>query len=112
MESPGTAPGSDPLITSAFMFIVPRDRCYISVCFAIEKGHAETFKVSGPFSSKENGSAQHMDRGVIAENDDLAAVFNRVIAAPVQFGQKQIPAGKAFNIPRFTSDDLSIPRGF
>ena len=25
MESPGTAPGSDPRITSAFMFIVPRD---------------------------------------------------------------------------------------
>ena len=25
VESPGTAPGSDPLITSAFMFIVPKD---------------------------------------------------------------------------------------
>ena len=31
MESPGTAPGSDPLITSAFMFIVPKDRTYIGV---------------------------------------------------------------------------------
>ena len=25
VETPGTAPGSDPLITSAFMFIVPKD---------------------------------------------------------------------------------------
>ena len=25
METPGTAPGSDPLITSAFMSIVPKD---------------------------------------------------------------------------------------
>ncbi len=29
MEPPGTAPGSDPLITSAFMSIVPKDRIYI-----------------------------------------------------------------------------------
>ena len=26
MEPPGTAPGSDPLITSAFMSIVPKDK--------------------------------------------------------------------------------------
>ncbi len=26
VEPPGTAPGSDPLITSAFMSIVPKDR--------------------------------------------------------------------------------------
>ena len=25
VETPGTAPGSDPLIASAFMFIVPKD---------------------------------------------------------------------------------------
>jgi hypothetical protein len=30
VESPGTAPGSDPLITSAFMFIVPRDKSNIA----------------------------------------------------------------------------------
>ena len=30
MESPGTAPGSDPLITSAFMSIVPKDNLNIS----------------------------------------------------------------------------------
>ena len=29
VEPPGTAPGSDPLITSAFMSIVPKDRIYI-----------------------------------------------------------------------------------
>ena len=29
MEPPGTAPGSDPLITSAFMSIVPKDIPYI-----------------------------------------------------------------------------------
>ncbi len=29
MEPPGTAPGSDPLITSAFMSIVPKDPIYI-----------------------------------------------------------------------------------
>ncbi len=29
MEPPGTAPGSDPLITSAFMSIVPKDDSYI-----------------------------------------------------------------------------------
>ena len=29
MEPPGTAPGSDPRITSAFMFIVPKDSCNI-----------------------------------------------------------------------------------
>lgn len=29
MEPPGTAPGSDPLITSAFMSIVPKDISYI-----------------------------------------------------------------------------------
>ncbi len=29
MESPGTAPGSDPFITSAFMSIVPKDMTYI-----------------------------------------------------------------------------------
>ncbi|GIT87324.1 hypothetical protein ROBYS_23400 [Roseobacter sp. OBYS 0001] len=34
VESPGTAPGSDPLITSAFMFIVPRDIDYIGEVFA------------------------------------------------------------------------------
>ena len=26
METPGTAPGSDPFITSAFMSIVPKDK--------------------------------------------------------------------------------------
>jgi len=26
VESPGTAPGSDPIITSAFMSIVPKDK--------------------------------------------------------------------------------------
>ena len=30
MEPPGTAPGSDPLITSAFMSIVPKDSSDIS----------------------------------------------------------------------------------
>ena len=30
VEPPGTAPGSDPLITSAFMSIVPKDPSYIS----------------------------------------------------------------------------------
>ena len=29
MEPPGTAPGSDPLIASAFMSIVPKDILYI-----------------------------------------------------------------------------------
>jgi len=29
VEPPGTAPGSDPLITSAFMSIVPKDMIYI-----------------------------------------------------------------------------------
>ncbi len=29
MEPPGTAPGSNPLITSAFMSIVPKDTPYI-----------------------------------------------------------------------------------
>ena len=29
VEPPGTAPGSDPLITSAFMSIVPKDTFYI-----------------------------------------------------------------------------------
>ncbi len=33
MEPPGTAPGSDPLITSAFMSIVPKDNIYIGEDF-------------------------------------------------------------------------------
>ncbi len=38
VESPGTAPGSDPLITSAFMFIVPKDKFNIGTDRRIEKG--------------------------------------------------------------------------
>ncbi len=30
MEPPGTAPGSDPLIASAFITIVPKDLTYIA----------------------------------------------------------------------------------
>ena len=36
MEPPGTAPGSDPLMTSAFMSIVPKDRTDVAgegACF-------------------------------------------------------------------------------
>ena len=40
MEPPGTAPGSDPLMTSAFMSIVPKDRSEIT-------GGAGCFKYSG-----------------------------------------------------------------
>jgi hypothetical protein len=35
VELPGTAPGSDPCITSAFMTIVPRDNIVI-MCFGKE----------------------------------------------------------------------------
>ncbi len=38
METPGTAPGSEPLITSAFMSIVPKDRVYIGADEVFEKG--------------------------------------------------------------------------
>ena len=38
VESPGTAPGSDPLMTSAFMFIVPKDNVYIGGDGAFGKG--------------------------------------------------------------------------
>ena len=31
VETPGTAPGSDPLITSAFMSIVPKDKIDLSI---------------------------------------------------------------------------------
>jgi len=82
------------------------------VCCAIEKGRAETFKVSGPFSFKENGSPQNANRGVIAEDHHLATVFNRMISASVELGQKEFPACETFYIPRFTPDDLSVPRGF
>jgi hypothetical protein len=29
VESPGTAPGSNPFITSAFISIVPKDKLYV-----------------------------------------------------------------------------------
>ncbi len=38
METPGTAPGSDPLITSAFMSIVPKDTLYIGLALNGRKG--------------------------------------------------------------------------
>jgi len=38
VESPGTAPGSDPLITWAFMSIVPKDNLYIGRLGRVEKG--------------------------------------------------------------------------
>ncbi len=37
MESPGTAPGSDPFITSAFMFIVPKDDVHLATCVTLYK---------------------------------------------------------------------------
>ncbi len=38
VEPPGTAPGSDPLITSAFMSIVPKDSSYIGGKRLLAKG--------------------------------------------------------------------------
>ena len=38
VEPPGTAPGSDPLITSAFMSIVPKDSSYIGGKRQLAKG--------------------------------------------------------------------------
>ena len=40
MEPPGTAPGSDPLITSAFMSIVPKDTGDIGEVFGNLKRQA------------------------------------------------------------------------
>ena len=46
MESPGTAPGSDPLITSAFMFIVPKDTPDIvglrDICNMVRRGSLQS----------------------------------------------------------------------
>ena len=39
METPGTAPGSDPLITSAFMSIVPKDALNIGSLLSKGKGN-------------------------------------------------------------------------
>jgi hypothetical protein len=38
VETPGTAPGSDPLITSAFMSIVPKDTLQIGAYAGGGKG--------------------------------------------------------------------------
>ena len=38
VETPGTAPGSDPLITSAFMSIVPKDTTDIGPKRSVHKG--------------------------------------------------------------------------
>ena len=46
MESPGTAPGSDPSITCAFITIVPkRNTLYIGALIAIEKGGQEMAQI-------------------------------------------------------------------
>ena len=39
MESPGTAPGSNPFITSAFISIVPKDKLNIGEMRANLKGY-------------------------------------------------------------------------
>ncbi len=49
MESPGTAPGSDPLITSAFMFIVPRDTAYIDALRGNLKRQTGAFQNRSPY---------------------------------------------------------------
>ena len=41
VESPGTAPGSEPLITSAFMSIVPKDSFHIGEAFINLKREAQ-----------------------------------------------------------------------
>ena len=41
VEPPGTAPGSDPLITSAFMSIVPKDTLKIEALSALFKRHLQ-----------------------------------------------------------------------
>ncbi len=49
VEAPGTAPGSDPLITSAFMFIVPKDTLQIGRSARWCKGNcqkARKFRIS------------------------------------------------------------------
>ena len=46
MEPPGTAPGSDPLITSAFMFIVPKDRMNIGPRPVLGKGFATLIRAA------------------------------------------------------------------
>ncbi len=42
METPGTAPGSEPLITSAFMSIVPKDSLKIGDLVGDFKGQSVT----------------------------------------------------------------------
>lgn len=44
VELPGTAPGSDPLITRAFMSIVPKDLLDIGVLDCDEKGQSHRLR--------------------------------------------------------------------
>ena len=53
MEPPGTAPGSEPLITREFIAIVPRNRVYIGAKYEREKKATRSYLVNstGLFSN-------------------------------------------------------------
>ena len=61
MELPGTAPGSDPCITSAFMTIVPRDK-NVLICFdkkwkgVVFYGYRFSFRFSSCFTTFRKSS--------------------------------------------------------
>ena len=64
VETPGTAPGSDPLIASAFISIVPKDNIHLEVTRRKFKGDlgqdVQLYQIShaaGPHSKAQNVSA-------------------------------------------------------
>ena len=60
MESPGTAPGSDPLITSAFMSIVRRHAVYRRSCRGLQENAVSVwrdgFAATFPYFSRNFGT--------------------------------------------------------
>ena len=57
METPGTAPGSEPLITRAFIAVVPKNTANIAIVGQIRKGLICDFdnNFDHTFGSFENG---------------------------------------------------------